>query len=293
MEGLNIFERSLGILMFSWYFFASEITEIQKGKFTKTLVVTILSVLIAAHSDIQYFITNYPQRATIILFSGMIIFFVYAKYSNIQKKLKRKFNKFNKIILIYFHKLLDWIYSSKTDEYIEETEKRSLSFVMNNFRLLFLSILIFDHFILKFLNLSFLITFIAIMTLRSFLSFGKLITKHPLKIYIGAALLPWVLYFFMYFISKDVGIQPPFLEDKYLVSYLGLDTSDWLGSTIKFCIFSSASLVFVLIFWTIPSIFIRFMIESIFEFLRFFLVKLPVFYRQKRKAEIRQLNQKF
>jgi hypothetical protein len=287
MEELNIAERILGILMFSWFLSPSEIAEFQQGKFTKTIVATFLSTLVAAHSDIQYFIANYPQRAIAILFAGMIIVFIYAKHSNILKKIKRKIKKLNKMILIYFNKILDFLYFSETDEYIEKIERKSLSFGQNNFRLLFVSILAFGHYTLNFLNPSFIVILLSILFLGFLLSLGREISKHPFRMFIGSVLTPWITSFFAYFISKDIGVQPLFLEDEYLVSHLGMNTSDWLGATIKFSIFTSTSLFFGLVFFAISSMSLIFILKKGIELIISLLGKTPIFYRQERKAKIR------
>ncbi len=261
MEELNIAECVLVIPILYGFVFKDEL---QQGKFAKIIGVTFLSILVSARLDIQYFITNYPQRAIGILFAGMIIIFVYARHSNILKKIKRKIKKLNKMTLIYFNKLLDWLYKTETDKYIEKIEKQSLSFLLNNFTLLCLSILCLGHYTLKFLNFSFIIILFSLLLLVLLLRLDREITKNPFGMIIGFAiidfaLMPWIFHL--------------------------------LGATIKFSIFSSASLFFVFIFFAISSIFTIFALKKIIGLLRFLLVKSPIFYRQKRKAEIRQLNQ--
>jgi hypothetical protein len=284
----NIAEYALGILML--YGFVHR-AELQQGKFTKIIGVTFLAILGSARLDIQYFIANYLQRAIGILFAGMIIIFVYARHSNTLKNIKRKTKKINKMALIYFNKLLDWLYPPEIDEYIEKIEKKSLSSWLNKFLWLLLSILCFGHYPLKFLNLLFIITLLSQMLLSFLLWFGRKITENPFGMFIGSALMPWIVSFFAFF-SKDIGIQSLFPEYEYLVSSLGMDTSDLLGTTIKFSIFSSASFLFVLIFFTMLSKLTIIVLKTIIELLRSLLVRIPIFYRQKRKAEIRQLNQR-
>jgi hypothetical protein len=295
MEELSITQRVFGTIIFSCYLFAPEIAEIQKGKFTKTIVITILSILFATRLDIQYFIANHPQQFMAILLVGTTAALTCTKYTNILKKtgVKRRIKKLNLTIHIYYHKVLTWVYFTQTDKYIEQVEKRSFSSVWNNFRILILSMLIFDHFILKFSRHSFVIFFLYASTFYSLLIFGKIIRIYPLRIYLVTILSPWILCFFMLLICKGTNIQPSFLEVKYFVSYLGLNASDWLGSTIKFCIFGSASLSWMLIFWTIPSVLARFILRIIIETLKFLLIKIPIFSRQKRKEKIRQLSQNF
>jgi hypothetical protein len=283
----NIVEYVLGILML--YGFVHK-AELQRGKFTKIIGVTFVSILFSAHSDIQYFVANYTQRATGIFFAGMIIIFVYARHSNILKKIKRKTKKLYKIILICFNKILDWLYFSETDKYIKKIEYQSLTFLLNHFLLFWLSILCFGHYILKFLNPSFIIILFSIILLSFLLRFGKEINNNPFGIFIGSVLMPYIVFFFAYF-SRYIGIQPLFLEYKYYVSSIGWNTSDLLGATIKLSVFSSASLFFVLVFLTVSSKLTLFALKKTIESARSFLVKIPIFYRQKRKAEIRQLNQ--
>jgi hypothetical protein len=288
MEELSFTQRIFGVLMFSWYFFAPEIAEIQKGKFTQTIVITLLSTLFATRLDIQYFIANYPQRAISIFIAGIIIALTFMNHSSIlrENRIDKISRRLRKYILIYFHKILDWIYFSTPDKYIEEVEKRTLSFYQNNFRLLIFSILIFDHFTLKFLTSSFAIVFLSTITLYGILSFSRMIVKYPLRIYLGAILFPWIVFFSVGYICDYSGIQTPLLEDQYLVSYFGLDASDWLGSTLKVCIFFSMYVLFSLVLWTAFSMVGRFIFKYIVRSLKFLLIKIPVFYRQKKKEKI-------
>jgi hypothetical protein len=292
MEELNITERIFGVLMFSWYLFAPEIAEIKKGKFTKTIVITLLSTLLAIHLDVQYFIINYPQRAVAIILFGIITAVAYAKQSNVLKNIaiEKKIKKIKKSISIYYNRVLNWIYFSGSDQYIYEIERKSFSFGWNNFRVLILSILIFDHFILKFSRYSFAVIFLSTLTLHSLLLFSRIITKYPIRIFLGTILLPWLLFFPVGFICNYSGIQAPLLEDRYLVWYFGLDTSDWVGATLKFCIFFSIYLFISLILFAIISICVRFIFKVLIKIIKSLLVKIPIFSRQKKKEKIRHLN---
>jgi hypothetical protein len=280
----NIVEYVLGILML--YGFVHK-AELQQGKFTKIIGVTFVSILFSARSDIQYFIANYPQRAIGIFFAGMIIIFIYARHSNILKKIK-KTKKLNKMtLLIYFNKLLDWLYPPETDKYIKIIENLSLSKWLNYFLLLCLSILCFGHYPLKSFSLSSIIILFSIMLLSFLLWFDREITKHPFGMFIGSILMLWITFFFAYF-SKGIGIKPLSLVYEYFVSSLGMNTSDLLGATIKLSIFSSAFLFFGLILFTISSMSTIFILKKIIETLIFLLDKTSVFDRQKRKAEKRE-----
>jgi hypothetical protein len=282
---INIVQRIFGTLMLSCYLFAPEIAEIKKGKFTKTIVATFLFTLFSIRLDIQYFITNYPQRAIVTLFVGILSFFIYLKYSDILKniRLENKIKRLRKNILIYYNERLDWIYFSSSDDYIQEIERMSFSSVWKNFRVLILLISIFNHFTLKFLNYSFALTFLLLSTLYSTLFLGRLIKKYPLRIYVGTLLFPWPSFFFLYFFCKNHDVQVPFL-------YLGLDKTDWLASIVNICVFWDVSVLIGLIFWTILSIATTSVLKKTIQFLKPWLLRLPIFTRQSKKAKLIQMN---
>jgi hypothetical protein len=311
---ITIAQRIIGILLFSWYLFSPEILKIQEGKFSKTItiktiVITFLSIFITTRLDIKYFIANYPQRAIVILVAIIAILFAYFKYVDLPKKFRDKIKQINKIhskkefkkigeiifkkniknikliIVSYFNKILRWIYYSNSSEILIAIEKQAFLFVWNSLRIIILYILLFDHLIIIFLDPSFGFKFLLLSMLFSVLFMNRIIQKYPIRIFLGAILAPWIVYFPIYFISKDIGVRPPFLEDDYLVSYLGLDTSDWLMSTIKFSTFSSTTFVCTLILWTVLSLTASYLIKQIIVFSRLVLIQLPVFRKLKKNYE--------
>jgi hypothetical protein len=309
----TIIQRILGILMFSWYLFSPEIVQIQEGRFTKkiiikTIIITFLSILISTRLDIKYFINNYPQRATIVFLASIIILLIiYLKYGDILKIklklnrirkiiLKKKLKKTSKIILAsntnrlkviilsYFNKILDWIYFSNSSTILMEVERKAFLYVWNSLRIIILYIMLFEHLIIKFLEPSFGLTFLLLLTLHGVLLMDRIVRKYPARLFIGVILAPWIVYTPMYFICKDIGIKPVFLEDNYLVWFLGLDTSNWFGSTIKFCIFNSLAFLSILIFWIILSLITSYVIKQVITFLRLGLIQLPIFSELKKNT---------
>ena len=271
------------------YLFAPEIADTQRGKFNKTIALTIVSTLSATYQDIQYFVTTYPLRAIAILSIGLPVSFGYLKHSNTLQKIriKKKFKQSKLIIIITYHKVLNWIYFSKPVDYIEAVEKKTFSFVWSNFRILILSVLIFGHVPLKFSATTFGIIFLISWAIYGLLFLGKVINKYPVRVYAGTILYPWIILFPFYFVCKYSGTKPFFLEEKSFAWFLAPDTSNWLISIIKFCIFSSLSFLCILILGTVLSITVRFIFKISIQFLKLGLIQLPVFSRQKKKAQQR------
>jgi hypothetical protein len=104
--------------------------------------------------------------------------------------LERQAINLRQAIILYYKKILNWIYSSDESEIILEIEKRSFLWVWNSFRIIVLCILLFDHVITKILDPSFGLTFLLLSMLYSVLIMDRIIRKYPLRIFFGTILLP-------------------------------------------------------------------------------------------------------
>ncbi|MGB7414991.1 MAG: hypothetical protein WA902_12355 [Thermosynechococcaceae cyanobacterium] len=287
---ITIFQRASSVLILTLFLFAPEIAKLLEEKSARTIAITGFSALIATQLDIRYFVSNYPGRAISIFVVSLVAFLVLLKYTDVFKNIKpkKKIASLRRKTIVNISRALGWFHDSGPEIYLIEIKKGTFSFVWNHFRILIMSILLFDHFLLKFLTVSFSILFLISATIYTILSFSESIKKHPLKIYSGAVLAPLALYSVSYLIFSYAGVKPPFLEDQLLVWFLGLDASNWLNSTIKLAVFTSTYFLLLVLFWTFFSLTGEFTLKKFLAVVKSILMKLPIFSRYKKKAERRQ-----
>lgn len=281
-------DNFFAILLISWYLFAPEIDKARKGNVLNIIIFTIISALFIAKKDIILFIEDNIFWSTVSL-SLLSLFFCIVYKPNIQKP--KKYLITIKEILFFrlnqFHfKIIRILYLWPEEMLLREIEKFTWSIGWNQFRVLLLSILLFDHFLSTFTQPSRILLFYFCLTVASILFYARVIRKYPLRILTGILLMPWIILLPFHYYLNSIGVESPFYAIPNLINYLQVDSGNWISITFRLCCLLNLGLLFQFFMVSLLSFTGEIIFRSILKLTKTLLKFFPIFSSKTAKKRL-------
>lgn len=245
-------------------------------------VMAVLPMLFLARHELLYGWLLILFISTVALFLA-IAYFVVSKQKQDRRKrsIAVKARRTRRMCLVSYHKILDWLYSSTPEKYVEEIERIGFRSVNSRIRLFYIAALL-THTSLSYwsMNIFLIVAFIA-----GTLCIGRVIQRHFFKVLMLAASTGGLVWFSYQLIGYDATVAT--LINQPITPFILNRSASEVQVIAFFCLYFSGLSLFATVFLCGPMAIARLMLVHFISFAKSIAVRTGIFDRQLRKTDRR------